>query len=177
MKQTIAIVCVACSACFAQAAIQGQWTRGDFRASVCNVEQMTVEIRVQEAFGEPIIGGRMRWEAGPNTNHDCLASDTAVYVRVGEAFGVNGYVRLNPEVRTAGTGFGSRVNQSPNWNELFCDAPREKSQCLSADEAKALFVENPRLLSFEIVTRSSAVSNRIAASSRRIAAKLDLSCA
>ena len=167
MKQTITIVCLSLAAGFAQATLEGELTRADFRASVCNIERMTIDVALAEAFGEPLLNGRIRWEAGPNTSENCLASDTAIYLKVEDTFGDNHYVRLDPDVRQAGAGFGANVNLSPDWNELFCTAAREAASCLGIDEAKALFAADPKFLTFDVVTRTTIISARNPSSPRR----------
>jgi hypothetical protein len=135
---------------------------------------MTVEIMLEEASGEPLLNGRMRWEAGPNTGQDCLAPGTVIYLKVGGSRDENHYVRFDPEVRLAGAGYGKKVNFSPNWNEIFCSAPRRDASCLGAEQAKALFAAKLEVRWFDVVTQSTAVSARNTSSSRRNKTTFDI---
>ena len=157
MKQVVVLGILVCSGALANATIQGELTRGAFVVSVCNVAQMTIDFTVEEIFGEPIVMGRMRWRAGPNTAVDCLSLETTVYVTIGSPNKPSVYIRLNPIIKQASAGYGARVNLSPSWDRLFCEEP---GKCLSADDARALLVSNTAVSGFTVVTAPLAVRNR-----------------
>ena len=66
---------------FAFADLQESLVRADFRASVCNIDSMTIDFRITETFGEPLVTSKMRWTAGANTGPDCLSRLTHLWVR------------------------------------------------------------------------------------------------
>jgi hypothetical protein len=95
-------------------------------------------------------------------------------LKVEATSGDNHYVRLDPDIRQAGDGYGVRVNLSPDWNELFCTATREDAPCLGADEAKALFAADPHFGSFDVVAQSTIINARNTSSPRRSKPGIDI---
>ncbi len=61
-----------------------------------------------------------------------------------------GYIKLDPTVPKAGSGFGMNVTGSPNWNSLICgyDGANE-IDCQTAEQAKALY-KGGAIVDFEL---------------------------
>lgn len=136
----------------AAAAINQDLTRASFRTAICNIDSMVLSFRMDEAFGEPLMTSKLRWQAGSNTATDCLSTLTSVWVRVRTEAGDLKYVKLSPDAPVAGPDFGPTATESPNWGSLFCDAPSEAANCAARDEAKALFESALRFEGFELIT-------------------------
>ena len=160
MKKILTGACLSLCMAVANATIEGALSRSEFFASVCNIKRMTVDASIVQTSGEPTVKARMRWEAGSNTASNCLATNTTVYLEVGERFGVHRYTRLDPQIRVSGTGYGESVTWSPNWENLFCDQADSEGNCLSARQARQYLASKPPLRSFVVVTRPMAVRKR-----------------
>ena len=132
-------------------------TRENFRTSVCNVKSMSVDFTIDQAFGEPLIRSKMRWEAGPNTADRCLDELSSFYVTIEMQDGDLGYVAINPRVGRAGTGFGQALPSSPSWHQLICSSSRENASCLAPEQARIALEAGLNYASFEVVTDASVV--------------------
>ena len=134
-------------------------TRSNFRASVCNIADMTVTFKFDESFGEPLINSNIHWRAGPNTSADCLSRNTHIWLEVRTQTDSLTYVKLSPALASAGIKPDTSTTESPNWSTLFCSSPRDGSPCVSVTEAKRLWTSNLRFESFEVTTDTLAISN------------------
>lgn len=141
------------------AAVQGDIERTSFRSSVCNIASMEVSFKIDEAFGEPLITSKMRWQAGPNTNTDCLSPLTNVWLKARTVDNEFRYIKVSPTIPPAGIGFGRTATESPNWSRLLCEAPTENSQCDNASTASTIVNPSLRFESFEVATVASAIEN------------------
>ena len=56
-----AILVWALSGNLANAALKDDLKRGAFRASICNIDEMDVSFKVDEAFGELLVTSNMKW--------------------------------------------------------------------------------------------------------------------
>jgi hypothetical protein len=144
---------------FSFAAISEDLTKTNFRASVCNIADMTVSFKIDQSFGEPLITSKMQWQAGPNTSRDCLSKITQIWLQVRtQADGLT-YMKLSPTISAAGVQLDTSTTESPNWTTLFCSSPKMGSLCESIDEAKRLMASNLRFESFEVTSDTLATSN------------------
>ena len=141
------------------AAVQGDLERTGFRSSVCNIASMEISFKIDEAFGEPLITSKMRWQAGPNTNADCLSPLTNVWLKARTPDNQFRYVKVSPSIPNAGIGFGRTATESPNWSRLLCTAPTDNSQCEEVSVASTIVNPNLKFESFEVVTVASAIEN------------------
>lgn len=141
------------------AAISEDLTKTNFRASVCNIADMTVRFKIDESFGEPLITSNMQWQAGPNTSSDCLSKITQIWLQVRTPADGLTYIKLSPRISAAGVKLDTSTTESPNWTTLFCSSPRIGSPCESIDEAKRLMTSNLRFESFEVTSDTLATSN------------------
>ena len=118
---------------------KGSITRENFRVKDCNIKSMTVKYDISTIFGEPLVKGSYKWEAGEDTDSDCLPYNFVVWLEY--SYGDNrGYVRLDPVVPEAGKGYGYNVPGSPNWNKLFCSfRGPSRQECFGKSEAKSLY--------------------------------------
>ncbi|XOV88770.1 MAG: hypothetical protein ACFHX7_02535 [Pseudomonadota bacterium] len=142
----------------ALAVVSEELLRENFRASICNIQSMSVNFKIDEAFGEPLITSKMRWAAGPNTTPDCLSNLTYIWVRVRTPFDTIRYIKLSPEVQNAGADFGPTATESPNWGILFCEAPDDSASCEPASAAKSLFADRLTVDGFEVVTEARTLT-------------------
>jgi len=157
MKRIIAAFLVIASGQL-YAAVDHQLSRDSFRASVCNIASMNVSFKLEEAYGEPLVASKMRWTAGPNTNDNCLSKATYVWIRVRTEADSIRYLKLRPEVLTAGHSFGTTATESPSWSLLFCTNPSDSSLCDPEPTSRQLFSSRLRFEGFEVVTKASAIS-------------------
>lgn len=134
-------------------------TRDSFQSAICNIQTMTVDFKFEEAFGEPLLTSRMRWEAGPNTTADCLSRLTSVWIETRTAGGDTYYVKLSPEIRSSGADFGQTATESPSWGSLFCERPDENAECESPSAAKDLFAGRLSAEHFDVATESRTLSD------------------
>ncbi len=142
----------------ALAVVSEELMRESFRASICNIESMAVNFKIDEAFGEPLITSKMRWTAGPNTTSDCLSNLTYIWIRVRTPYDTLRYIKLSPEVQSAGADFGPTATESPNWGILFCEAANDSASCEPASAAKSLFADRLTIESFEVVTEARTLT-------------------
>ena len=119
---------------------------------------MTISFTIAQAFDEPLVRSRMKWEAGPNTTPECIDSLSAFYVTVENDDGTFGYIRIHPVVVNAGDGFGRSSSSSPSWDELICSSARENASCLPRFEAEEALEAGLNFDSFEVITDASVVS-------------------
>ena len=142
----------------ATAAISQDLTRASFRTATCNIDSMVLSFRMDEAFDEPLMTSKLRWQAGSNTSAECLSTLTNVWVRVRTEAGTIKYVKLSPDAPAAGPNFGPTATESPSWGSLFCDAPTEAASCAATGEAKALFESALRFEGFELTTENRTLA-------------------
>ena len=72
---------------------------------------------------------------------NCLPYDLVVWLKIENASkGGYGFIKLDPTVPEAGSGFGMNVTGSPNWNSFICgyDGANE-TDCQTAEQAKDLY--------------------------------------
>lgn len=133
--------------------------KSNFRSAICNIDSMGVSFKLDEAFGEPLATSKMQWRAGPNTDNNCLSRLTHVWVRVRTPGDDIRYIKLNPAIVPAGTGFGPTATESPNWSNFFCNQPLDVAACETEGQAKALFAGPLRFEGFEVVTETRTLSS------------------
>lgn len=64
--------------------------------------------------------------------------------------GGHGFIKLDPTVPEAGTGFGMNVTGSPNWNSLICGYDgADEADCQTAEQAKDLY-KGGAIVDFEL---------------------------
>jgi hypothetical protein len=149
------------------AATSSQITKRDFRASVCNISELTVNYTFDEAYGEPLISSKIKWLAGPNTSADCLTNPTYIYLKIKKSDGSFGYIKLTPEIVASGQTFGSAATESPIWTNLICDSTAKNARCLTESQAKPIYAQLPKIDQFEVVAEASIVQQSTAAASER----------
>lgn len=149
-----------------QAATSNQISKQDFRASVCNIADLTISYTFEEAYGEALISSKMKWLAGPNTSPECLTKSTFIYLRLKKADGSIGYIKLSPEIVSSGQPFGPASTESPMWEHLICNSTSKNSRCLTGDEAKTIYLLDPRIDRFEVVAEASIAQSATIAASR-----------
>ena len=143
----------------AVAAVQGNLDRTNFQSSACTIASMQISFKLDEAFGEPLITSKMRWQAGPDTDADCLSPLSNIWLKARTPNNEFRYVNVNPTIPKAGIGFGSTATESPNWTSLLCISPKDNSQCEDASTALTSINSDLRFESFEVVSETSAVEN------------------
>ena len=153
------------------AAMNANLTKSNFRASVCNIADMTVTFKIDESFGEPLITSNMSWRAGPNTNADCLSKITHIWLQARTQTDSLTYIKLSPTISAAGIKADTSTTESPHWSTLFCASPRDNSPCETVDNAKRLLTSNLRFETFEVTTDTLALSNIGSASQLEIPAQ------
>jgi len=142
-----------------EAAISEDLTRSNFRASVCNIANMTINFKIEESFGEPLITSNVLWQAGPNTSSDCLSEITHIWLQARtQADGIT-YIKLSPRISPAGIKQDTSTRESPNWSALFCSSPMEGSPCETVAQAKNLLTSGLRFETFQVVSDTLAISN------------------
>ncbi len=144
-------------------AAQGSLHRENFRASLCNLASMDIEIELDQSFGEPIITSRMRWLPGPNTSNDCLSPNTRVWVQIRTNEDLVRYIRIQPTVPSAGDGYGAVATESPDWRKLFCEQPAPEARCETRESANRLLASRLEFEGFEVVSDALAVSSLVSA--------------
>jgi len=160
LKKILAALMMAVVYLPADATVSDQLNRQNFRSSVCNIADMQISFRIEEAFGEPLVRSKMRWQAGPNTNLDCLSKLTHVWVTVRTDTDRLIYLKLRTAIMRAGQEFGDTATESPSWSKLFCASPTDTASCESDDIARSLFNSALRFEGFDVTTQARAVSNR-----------------
>ncbi len=143
----------------ALADISANVERENFRASVCNIDSMHVDFRIDQAFGEPLLTSKMRWVNGPNTSEDCLSRATYIWLRTRTAADAIRYIKLSPEVLNANQGFGATATESPTWSRFFCAEPHDSASCDSADITRQHLQSDLQFEGFEVVTAARAIKN------------------
>lgn len=146
-----------------QAATSNQITKRDFRASVCNIAELTVSYTFDEAYSEPLISSKMKWLAGSNTSPKCLTKLTFIYMKIKKNDGSAGYIKLNPEIVGSGQSFGPLTTESPSWANLICDSTSKNASCLTKSDAQSIYAQLPRIDSFEVVAEATIVQQTTAA--------------
>ena len=140
------------------AAVSEMVTRENFRASLCNISEMSVRARLDEAFGEPLLTSSVRWDAGPNTASDCLSGLTSVWLQVRLQDDSLRYIKLTPLIGRAGSDFGETATESPMWALLFCERPEDGSFCEPPDAARRIFGESLQIEGFEVTADVGALA-------------------
>ena len=129
----------------------GEQTKTNLRVGSCEISSFTVRYKVDNFMGEPTVNGSYAWEAAPGTPANCLPYDLVVWLKIENASkGGYGFIKLDPTVPEAGSGFGMNVTGSPNWNSLICgyDGANE-IDCQTAEQAKALY-KGGSIVDFEL---------------------------
>lgn len=150
-----------------QAATSNQITKRDFRASVCNITELTVNYTLDEAYSEPLISSKMKWLAGSNTSPNCLTKLTFIYMKIKKNDGATGYIKLSPKIVGSGQSFGPLTTESPSWANLICDSTSKNANCLTKSEAQPIYAQLPRIDAFEVVAEASIVQQTTAVADSR----------
>jgi len=87
-----------------------------------NIRSITVKWNLSLLFGEPVVDGVFKWEAGKNTPADYLDYRDCVLLECTpvKSAGYLVYIRITPTVPKAGEGFGFNTPGSPSWENIFC---------------------------------------------------------
>ncbi len=134
-------------------------TRENFRASLCNIDSMTLDVTVEEAFGEPLLSSRLKWQSGPNTSSDCLSGLTAVWLTARGSNDQIRYIKLAPFIDPPGDQFSPTATESPTWSSLFCETPAEGARCDDGNSAREFFEQSFQIENFSVVTSTRAISS------------------
>ena len=130
---------------------EGEQTKTNIRVGSCEISSFTVRYKVDNFMGEPTVNGAYSWEAAPGTSANCLPYDLVVWLRIENADkGGHGYIKLDPTVPEAGTGFGMNVTGSPNWDSFICGYDgADEVGCQEADQAKDMY-KGGAIVDFEL---------------------------
>lgn len=150
-----------------QAATSKQITKHDFRASVCNITELTISYTFDEAYSEPLLSSKMKWLAGSNTSPNCLTKLTFIYMKIKKNDGSTGYIKLSPEIVGSGQSFGPLTTESPSWANLICHSTSKNASCLTKSEAQPIYAQLPRIDAFEVVAEASIVQQTTAVADSR----------
>jgi len=153
------------------AATNNQVTRQGFRASICNIAELTVDYTFAEAYGEPLITSKMKWQAGANTSADCLTGLTFIYLKFRKKDGSSGYIKLSPKIVASGQAFGPTATESPAWKSLICNSTTKNASCLAEADSRSIYLQGPRIDSFEVVAEASIAQQSTTSSSKTKSAK------
>lgn len=128
---------------------KGTLTRNNLTVGECQIQSITVAYDVGAFFGEPLVKGDYKWQAGANTPDDCLPHNFAVWLRI-ENQNASGYVEIDPVVPKAGSVSFSGTAGSPNWDNFICGFEgNRRSGCFGTDDAKTL-LRKGRVTGFEL---------------------------
>lgn len=128
---------------------KGTLTRNNLTVGECRIQSITVAYDVGAFFGEPLVKGDYKWQAGANTPDDCLPHNFAVWLRI-ENQNASGYVEIDPVVPKAGSVSFSGTAGSPNWDNFICGFEgNRRSGCFGTDDAKTL-LRKGRVTGFEL---------------------------
>ena len=106
----------------------GRITKRNFSVGNCEVRLMTVKYDISTIFGEPLVKGSYKWEAGTDTEADCLPYRFKVWLKMAHSNSGYAFIRLNPVIPKAGRGYGYNTSGSPNWNKSLAPFPIREGQ-------------------------------------------------
>lgn len=99
------------------------------------IKNLTIKWNFRTLFGEPVIDGVFKWEAGSNTPSDfldyrdyVLLKCAPVKMSVANGHILSFYIAVTPTVPRAGEGYGFNTPGSPSWNDVFIHSLWEKRQ-------------------------------------------------
>jgi len=99
------------------------------------IKNLTVKWSFRTLFGEPVIDGVFKWEAGSNTPVDFLDYRDYVLLKcapikmsVANGHILSFYIAITPTVPRAGEGYGFNTPGSPAWNDVFINSLWDKRQ-------------------------------------------------
>jgi hypothetical protein len=143
------------SSIMVSAQLNGEFTKGRFfygeNYKQKTIESLTVKWSFSTLYGEPVLNGSFKWEAGYDTPSDFLKYNDVIILELDNTYGRNcKCIKLNPTVPKAGEGFGYNVSGSPSWSNVFCDYDGE-SLGLTAAEAKAYWEKGFRITGVHLV--------------------------
>lgn len=148
MKNILFILLIISGSALAQH--DGQLTRSNFYVGDCNVSSMTVNYTMDVFLGEPRVNGTFKWSNGYNTAVDCLPYSTVIWLEIQHVSGSKGFIKLDPVIPKAGSGYGYSVAGSPDWDELICGYKgKNKQGCVDEKSARIIFKEG-RVTGFHV---------------------------
>ncbi len=115
----------------------GNMTKFNMKIDTCHVSAINVQWKLDSMMGEAIVNGLYKWD----TNKKCsLPLTTTVYLKIEDSSGKNGYIKIQPTVPSANSGYGFNVSGSPPWSKAVIDFDRQnKIKYQSASDAKFLW--------------------------------------
>jgi len=125
----------------------GNMTKFNIKVDECKVSAINVKWKLDSMMGESIVNGLYKWDS----NEKCsLPISTAIYLKIEDYSGKNGYIKIQPTVPKANSGYGFNVSGSPPWSKAIIDFGRHQNiKYQSPSDAKYLW-KNGEIVDFII---------------------------
>ena len=133
----------------------GKLTKRNITHYGCEISSLTVKWSFRSLMGEPVKSGNFKWEAGYETDEECLSYKDFIILKVQSNNNSNAYawVEIDPTTPDAGEGYSYNTSGSPSWDDFLCsfNSNGKKYDCWNEESSKSFWKGGFRVVDFKLM--------------------------